>query len=77
MNHSYLMKLLFHVIIHDTMYLLCINGFTMVSMVPVLFCFFVFFVFFTIAFTVLHLVTLTVKDDSLHRSGHVVQSRGN
>ena len=31
---------------------------------------------FTTAFAVLHLVTLTIKDGSLHRSNHFVQSRG-
>ena len=32
---------------------------------------------FTTAFAVLHLVTLTIKDGSLHGSDHLVQSRGN
>ena len=31
----------------------------------------------TTAFAVLHLVTLTIKDGSLHGSDHLVQSRGN
>ena len=32
---------------------------------------------FTTAFAILHLVTLTIKDSSLHGSDHLVQSRGN
>ena len=32
---------------------------------------------FTTVFAVLHLVTLTSKDGSLHGRGHLVQSRGN
>ena len=32
---------------------------------------------FTTAFAVVHLVTLTIKDGSLHGSDYLVQSRGN
>ena len=32
---------------------------------------------FTTAFAVLHLITLTIKDGSLHESNHLVQSREN
>ena len=32
---------------------------------------------FTTAFAIWHLVTLTIKDDGLHGSDHIGQSRGN